>query len=70
MYKKDWIVELFVKERLTQPLYYFEKDKIVFTEQYHIERGSCCGSKCRHCPYSPKHERGTTKLNESYENKD
>lgn len=24
---------------------------IVFTEQYHLKRGYCCQSGCRHCPY-------------------
>ena len=23
----------------------------VFTELYHLNRGSCCQSACRHCPY-------------------
>jgi hypothetical protein len=23
----------------------------VFTAAYHLERGSCCESGCRHCPY-------------------
>ena len=23
----------------------------VFTEYFHLQRGKCCGSKCRHCPY-------------------
>lgn len=23
----------------------------VFTEKYHIKRGYCCKSGCRHCPY-------------------
>jgi hypothetical protein len=23
----------------------------VFTEKFHLERGVCCGSRCRHCPY-------------------
>jgi len=23
----------------------------VFTEQYHLKRGYCCQSNCRHCPY-------------------
>jgi hypothetical protein len=22
-----------------------------FTEQYHLKRGYCCQSACRHCPY-------------------
>ena len=32
--------------------YYREGGFIVFTELYHRSRGSCCGSGCRHCPYS------------------
>ena len=32
--------------------YYLDEDgKFVFTEQYHIEKGYCCGFGCRHCPY-------------------
>ncbi|WP_196890726.1 DUF5522 domain-containing protein [Aureivirga marina] len=23
----------------------------VFTEKYHLKRGYCCKSGCRHCPY-------------------
>ena len=23
----------------------------VFTKHAHLKRGSCCGRKCRHCPY-------------------
>ncbi len=23
----------------------------VFTELFHLKRGKCCGSACRHCPY-------------------
>lgn len=23
----------------------------VFTQQYHLKRGYCCESGCRHCPY-------------------
>jgi GNAT superfamily N-acetyltransferase len=25
----------------------------VFTENFHLKRGYCCGSGCRHCPYGP-----------------
>ena len=28
-----------------------EGPNLVFTAQYHLKRGSCCGSGCRHCPY-------------------
>lgn len=43
-------------------LYYFENGKIVFTPQYHIQRGVCCGSRCRHCPFEPKHEKGNVNI--------
>ncbi len=40
--------------------YYFEDGKMVFTAAYHLKRGSCCGSSCRHCPYgSPEAENAT-----------
>jgi hypothetical protein len=31
--------------------YYFEGPYMVFTAAYHLKRGTCCGSGCRHCPY-------------------
>ncbi len=32
--------------------YYFsEEGYLVFTEQYHLKRGYCCQSGCRHCPF-------------------
>jgi hypothetical protein len=30
---------------------YIEGEHLVFTAQYHLRRGSCCHSGCRHCPY-------------------
>jgi hypothetical protein len=33
--------------------FYIEKGFIVFTERYHLKRGNCCRSGCRHCPYPP-----------------
>lgn len=37
--------------------FYLEDGKMVFTAAYHLKRGSCCGSGCRHCPYgSPEAE--------------
>lgn len=26
----------------------------VFTEKFHLDRGTCCGSMCRHCPFDHK----------------
>lgn len=31
--------------------YYCEGPAIVFTARYHLRRGYCCESACRHCPY-------------------
>ena len=62
----DWIVDLHHKESI-KPKYedgdfYWDKDKMVMTEQYHIKRGNCCGNGCRHCPYWPTHQKSNTKL--------
>jgi hypothetical protein len=34
--------------------YYLQNGLIIMTEKYHIEKGSCCGGVCKHCPYEPK----------------
>ncbi|MEM6328625.1 MAG: DUF5522 domain-containing protein [Planctomycetota bacterium] len=34
-----------------EPDYYLDNGCVVFTAAYHLRRGSCCGSGCRHCPY-------------------
>lgn len=34
--------------------YIDEQGRWVFTEKYHLKRGSCCKSGCRHCPYGFK----------------
>ncbi len=31
--------------------YLSEEGYIIFTEQYHLKRGYCCKSGCKHCPY-------------------
>ena len=31
--------------------YYNEQGLMVLTRAYHLERGSCCGNGCRHCPF-------------------
>lgn len=52
------------KELIDGIHYYLEEGRVVFTPKYHIERGKCCGNKCRHCPYDPKWIKGTIKINE------
>lgn len=32
--------------------FYLEGPYMVFTEAWHLKRGYCCGSACRHCPYN------------------
>ena len=40
------------KEFLIEGLHYYkENGNWVFTELYHLLRGYCCGSGCRHCVY-------------------
>ena len=36
--------------------FYFEGPYLVFTAAYHLKRGSCCHSGCRHCPYGNSSE--------------
>jgi len=31
--------------------FYMDGPYLVFTEAYHLRRGYCCNSDCRHCPY-------------------
>lgn len=32
--------------------YYFNDEGLmVFTEQYHLKKGYCCGMGCLHCPF-------------------
>ena len=35
--------------------YYLSKEGyIVYTEKYHLKRGYCCDSNCKHCPYKKR----------------
>lgn len=33
---------------------------IIFTEKYHLKRGYCCQSGCKHCPWKEKPEKKST----------
>ena len=55
----DWISDLYHKEtsqkkNKTNDNFYYDGDKVVFTEQFLLKRGFCCDNNCRHCPYSQK----------------
>jgi hypothetical protein len=45
--KKTWPIPV-LKENVH---YYMENGFMVFTEDYHLARGKCCGNACRHCPF-------------------
>ena len=36
--------------------FYREGAYVVFTARYHLRRGYCCESGCRHCPYRDEAE--------------
>jgi hypothetical protein len=59
------VQEVLVKlNKNDESLYYLENGKVVFTPKYHLERGYCCGSGCRHCPYVPIGIKGNTNTKE------
>ncbi len=35
----------------TKDFYYSKEGYKIFTERYHLKRGYCCKSNCKHCPY-------------------
>lgn len=42
-----------------EDFYQSEEGYIVFTEAYHLKRGYCCKSGCKHCPYGYDKKTGT-----------
>lgn len=40
-----------MKEFIKDVHYYMDGDMVVFTEEYHLQRGKCCNNNCKHCPY-------------------
>ena len=50
------------KDKLNEDEYYLSPEGyVVFTEKYHLKRGYCCKSGCRHCPYGFDKKTGTIK---------
>lgn len=46
-----------------EDFYFNEQGFVVFTAQYHLQKGNCCGNGCRHCPYAYENV-GETKRSE------
>ncbi len=40
-----------VEQKLAPEDFYYDGPYLVFTAAYHLKRGYCCNSDCRHCPY-------------------
>jgi hypothetical protein len=38
---------------------------IIFTEAYHLKRGYCCNSGCKHCPWKDKKNNTASSLKKS-----
>ena len=51
-----------LEERFKMDHYLNEDGFMVFTEKFHLRRGSCCGSGCRHCPYEPRYQKGAVQV--------
>ena len=49
-------------EQLSPSSFYIEDGKYVFTKEFRLKRGYCCGSGCRHCPFYPAHKKGNTTI--------
>jgi len=55
--------------KIDQSLYYInEKGLLVFTEEYHLQRGHCCGKTCKHCPFEPVGIKGNTNVRDDLRN--
>ena len=45
--------------------FYFENGLMVLTAKFLLERGYCCGSGCRHCPYGDEVQAAAQSKNSS-----
>jgi len=43
-----------MKRLQNEDFYHSPEGFLIFTEAYHLKRGYCCKSGCRHCPYGRK----------------
>ncbi len=46
---------------LKEDFYKNKYGQIIFTEKYHLKRGYCCKSGCKHCPYRFKPQKNSLK---------
>jgi len=55
------------KDKPEEELFYMENGLIVFTEAFHLKRGYCCKSRCRHCPYGLSSKKLPDDKNKDYD---
>ena len=54
-------------EELSPSYFYIEDGKHVFTKEFHLSRGYCCGNLCRHCVYDPKHVKNNKNIKKDFD---
>ena len=59
---------MFNKQLDPEDFYTSPEGYIVFSEKYHLKRGYCCKSGCKHCPYGYNKKTGKVDLNKSDNN--
>ena len=53
-----------IKKNEEDDFYYSNDGYIIFTEKYHLKRGYCCKSNCKHCPYGYDIKTGKIRSND------
>ena len=52
------------KNNVKDDFYYSTDGYIIFTEKYHLKRGYCCKSNCKHCPFGYDIKTGKIRSND------
>ena len=63
-------LNMFNKQLDSEDFYTSPEGYIVFTEKYHLKRGYCCKSGCKHCPYGYNKKTGKFEPQKSSNNED
>jgi hypothetical protein len=54
-------------QKLLPSDFYIENGIYVFTKEFHLRRGYCCGNLCRHCVYDPKHVKNNKNIKKDFD---
>ena len=52
------------KNNVKDDFYYSTEGCIIFTEKYHLKRGYCSKSNCKHCPFGYDIKTGKIRSND------